>query len=351
MASGNNLNLTRVAEFSRKAIYFIAIGFAILALTTYALRQIKEYQRLHPPKIKEYPNYQFGKLPDIQFPEESAPRKKFTLELSSGFFPTSPEVVQVFSFKIQKSTGFDPVESARAFAKKNGFSAGEIKQSDEEYAFVSNENRLKKLVMNVVTQAFEVKSDLKTDYSLLTAYDLPTPTQAILFANQFLQTNNLWLPKDTNNQPAIIYYKILADGSLEKTILPFEANLIKIVFSRDKINDMSTFAASVDDGPVTFLLAGSEDGRPKIAELKYTFYAVDEVNVGKYLAKTPNQAWAELLSGSGFVSENGELDEPIARNIYLGFYDPLAGVGYLQPVWVFEGDKGFRAFVPAVSPK
>jgi hypothetical protein len=352
MASNNGMSLTQVAEVARKAIYFIAIGFVVLAITTYILRQAQDYQRLHPPQVKELPNYLFGKLPNIHFPDGGLPKKVIKLELSSGFFPTSPATVKVLNYKIAKTPGFDPVQKARTFAAANGFSAGEVKISDEEYSFLNSINRLKKMTINVTNQNFQITSDLKTDYSLLTAYDLPDPQTAIQFANQFLSQNSLWQPADLNTQSKILYYKINPEGVLQLTDLPFEANLIKVIFTREKIDDIQAFFDSEEDGDVAFLLSGSQDGNPVIAELKYAYYDVDLVNFGKYYCKTPQEAWTELSSRkAGYVESYGDLPVPVVRSVYLGFYDSLDGKNFLQPVWVFDGDKGFRAYVSAVNPK
>lgn len=350
--SSNGLTLTQVSQIARKAIYGLAIGFFVLAVTTYIMRQVEEYKRLHPPVIKEYPNYLFGKIPKIEFPKEEEPRRKFTLEIASGFFPATPEVVKVYNYKTFKAAGFDPVQSARDFAKKNNFSGGEIKINDEEYAFIDKNNRLKKMIINVVDKTFKIQSDLKTDYSLLTTYNLPSPEEAINFSFRFLQQNGLWTPKDVNNKPQILYYKITPQGELSKTILPYEANLIKVVYSRDKIDNQNTFFPKTDEGIVSFLLAGGKDGNPVIAQMKYAYFEIDEVNFGKYLTRPPNEAWIELLEKKeGYISSQGELGQPIVRSVYLGYYDSLDGKNYLQPVWVFEGDKGFIGFVPAVLPK
>ncbi len=149
-----------------------------------------------------------------------------------------------------------------------------------------------------------------------------------------------------------MYYKITPQGELSKTILPYEANLIKVIYSRDKIDDQNTFFPKTDEGIASFLLAGGKDGNPVIAQMKYAYFEIDEVNVGKYLTRPPNEAWTELLEKKeGYISSQGELGQPIVRSIYLGYYDSLDGKNYLQPVWVFEGDKGFIGFVPAVLPK
>ena len=61
------------------------------------------------------------------------------------------------------------------------------------------------------------------------------------------------------------------------------------------------------------------------------------------------QAWEELQSGSAFVLQYPKTPIITIRNIYLAYYDSISPQTYLQPVFIFEGDDGFVAYVPAVS--
>ena len=44
-------------------------------------------------------------------------------------------------------------------------------------------------------------------------------------------------------------------------------------------------------------------------------------------------------------------DEIIIRKIYLAYFEPATLTNYLQPVFVFEGDDNFVAYVSAVTDK
>lgn len=347
----SNLTLTQIAGVSRKAIYAVLIGFVVLAVTTYIMRQIQDYERLHPPLVVQKPNYLFGRLPELVFPKSVKRPVKMSLQIASGFLPATPSVVKVFSVKSQKFPGFDPVAASRDFAARVGFSVNEVKINDEEYSFTDKNNPLRSIKINVVNQSFELTSDLKSGFGFITGGDLPSPQDAINFSRNFLQTNNLWVPEDAVNDQQVFYYKITPLGDLIQTQLPFEANLIKIVFRAAAIDKQIVFSGTETDGPVTFLLSGGKEGAPQIVELKYNYFSLDEVNFGTYLAKSASVAWDELKSGGGYVSNFGLVEEPLVNNVYLGFYDSLNGSSYVQPIWVFESDKGFRAFVAAVLPK
>ena len=69
--------------------------------------------------------------------------------------------------------------------------------------------------------------------------------------------------------------------------------------------------------------------------------------------KPSSTAWEELQAGRGFIARyptNGAISI-VVRQVYLGYYDSFDPQMYLQPVFVFEGDNGFLAYVPAVIPE
>lgn len=347
----SEMSLTKVASFARKAIYGVLIGFVVLAVTTYVMRQIQDYQRLHPPKVVKRPNYLFSKLPELVFPENNQKVDKVTLQIASGFFPETPNLVKVFAVKPQKFPGFDPVVTARNFVVRLGFSSNEKKINEKEYEFVGNTDSLKKIKVNVVLKSFDLTSDLKSGFGFIMANDLPTPGDAILFSKSSLRGNNLWVPSENAPEPLIFYYKITPKGDLMKTELPFDANLIRVVFNREKIDEKTVFVSNEETGQADLLLASGKDNSTQIIEFKYHYFPIDEVNFGTYYTKSASQAWEEFKAGKGYVENFGLLKDPIVRSVFLGFYDSLLGSGYIYPIWVFEGDKGFRAFVSAVLPK
>jgi hypothetical protein len=56
-----------------------------------------------------------------------------------------------------------------------------------------------------------------------------------------------------------------------------------------------------------------------------------------------------LQQGGGFVAKLDEgISDVTVRNVFLAYYDPDTPQSYLQPVYVFTGDKNFAAYVPAV---
>jgi hypothetical protein len=56
------------------------------------------------------------------------------------------------------------------------------------------------------------------------------------------------------------------------------------------------------------------------------------------------------LAGKGFIANMGEnVDKVIIRNAYLAYFEPPDKQSYLQPIVVFEGDRDFIAYIPAIT--
>lgn len=350
MAKSYGPTLTEIAMISRKAIYAALIGFVILAFATYGMRQYQEWQRLHPPRIEEKQNYLFGKVPEIKFPKKELTDLNLHLELTTGVYPETPQLVKVYRLQTQKFSGFDPVQSGRDFAMKLDFTEGEKKVDDSVYEFTDKNNLSRKISINVINQSFKIESDLKNSNQLITTQSLPSPDESMNFARTFLSSIGLDTSHINLETPTIIYYRLEADGNLTKTILPFDANLIKVIFGRRAIDEKAVFFNDESRGVAVFSLAKSPENQIQVVEAAYNGNTIDEGVVGTYFAKPAATAWEELKSKKEYIIDRGELIEPIIRNMYLGFYDELDGA-YLQPVWVFEGDKNFKAVVPAVLPK
>ena len=57
-----------------------------------------------------------------------------------------------------------------------------------------------------------------------------------------------------------------------------------------------------------------------------------------------------VKNGQGFIADLGASEKQVAiRNIYLAYYENQSPQNYLQPIYVFESETGFTAYVPAID--
>ena len=85
--------------------------------------------------------------------------------------------------------------------------------------------------------------------------------------------------------------------------------------------------------------------------MHYTFWPISD-ETATYPLKKSKEAWEELKDGKAYVASPGDgRTQVVIRKVFLGYYDSEEYQSYLQPIFVFEGDGNFVAYVPAVNPQ
>ena len=80
------------------------------------------------------------------------------------------------------------------------------------------------------------------------------------------------------------------------------------------------------------------------------YFPVDKAKFATYPLKSSSQAFEELKNSQAYIASIGQnLGGLVSiRKVYLAYYDAGFPVDFYQPIIVFEGDKNFMAYVPAV---
>jgi hypothetical protein len=60
---------------------------------------------------------------------------------------------------------------------------------------------------------------------------------------------------------------------------------------------------------------------------------------------------SDLKSGNYWTAKDITDSNVTIRKMYLAYYEPTTLTNYLQPIFVFEGDNNFVAYVSAVTSK
>ena len=103
----------------------------------------------------------------------------------------------------------------------------------------------------------------------------------------------------------------------------------------------------------TFLFSGARELGKRLIEVNYNYSSIDPETFSTYPLKTVASVWQEMQSGAGHLANLGQNPEGniTIRQIYLAYYDSQEPQNFLQPVFVFEGDKNFIGYVPAIDHK
>lgn len=345
-------SLTQTAYYTRKAIQIgviALVGFIVLKISFTTARNV--WRKLHPPPPPP-PTVAFGKLPKIKFPEQKeSPQLTFKLETIEGGLPSLPTIGKVY-FMPQGGPGLLALDRARQKARSMGFTASPEAISDILYRWQTAKEPTTTLEMNINTGNFHLRYSYEEDPTLLTEKKLPTNEQAASEARSFLQQNG-YLSDDLAKGKAEFTYFRFISPNLVPAISLSEADFIWVNLFRADLDDLVILPPNPKDSLVSFLFSGNRERGKRIVEIKYTYSPVDRESFATYPLKSVNTAWQELQGGQGSIANLGENQEGkiVIRRVYLAYYDSSVEGNFLQPIYVFEGDRNFFGYVLAVDPK
>ncbi len=341
-------SLTYTAYVSRKIIRFGGLGVLALVVVYWVIGAAwAAYLAAHPPYTA--PTVRFGILPKIVFSQKTIDKKEFNLELANDVFPKFKDQTNVYVIYRSKSV-IGALEEAKKTAGLIGFNGQPIEASTGIYQFVdSTTNRT--LVMNVLADSFKLNYDYLNDQTLLNPDNMPNGDEAVSMAKAFLsQAGKLY--KDLDEGTSKITLWKIGFGALTEVKGLTDTNIIRVDFFRKQLDsERNIVSESLDKSSVSVLLSGSSVAAKKIVEVNYKYINVDDSAPSTYPIKTPEVALADMKLGYYWPAKDVETKTVTIRKVSLAYFEPITPVQFLQPVYVFEGDGGFVAYVPAVTEK
>ncbi|MBI5613696.1 hypothetical protein HY947_02120 [Candidatus Gottesmanbacteria bacterium] len=346
-------SLTETAFYTRRTIHWGIlgiIGYIILRIFWGVL--VVVWLMVFPPKAPP-PNHAFGVLPAIKFPEQTAtPSGKLTFVLDTipGIVPIASETAAVY-FMPKNAANLLALTKTQNFAKRFEFDPTPIQDTLKNiYRFEDSSSILRKLRYDIVSNNFIVRYAFEQDVSVFTDKELPIPEAAISEARSIMQTNSIY-PEDIASGTVSTTNLRLLSNRLIPTSSLSQADAIRIDFFRKSIGDMKIYTQNPDEGPISIIFSGSKNPKKRIIQFAYTFWPIEYQTVATYGLKQSAVAWQELQDGKGYIArypKNG--NTATVTNAYLGYYDSYDPETYLQPIFIFEGENGFLAYVSAVAP-
>ena len=343
------MRLTNISITARKVIRYGVYALVLLIVGRIFLNAgIKIYKKLFPAPPPE-PTVKYGRLSQIPFPDNGIDSSfTYTLETAEGGLPTDlPTQAKVY-FMPKISPNLLSLDAAKNKAAALGFSADIQQITDTIYKF-KNPDYPSGLQMNIVTDTFSVSYDLASDASPVNMTP-PIADVASSYFRSFLSGADL-LPEDLTGSVTHDYLKV-TDGQLVSALSLSEANFIKINLFRKNYDDLPCVTGNPNQANVWAIISGATRQGQKIIASEYHYHSVDESQFSTYPIKTPTEAFADLQKGKAFIANvglNTENSNLKIRHIYLAYFDPDTAVDYFQPIYIFEGDNGFMAYLPAVT--
>lgn len=311
------------------------------------------YRQIFPP---DPPPPEYGLLPPLDIPQvQLPPTLTFKLETPDG----SANVQNL------KNTFGRPLEYVKVYfmpqTLPNLLGPERVKERAGALGFVSepesvgpNVARFRKgnppavLDIHSLTQAFRLYRPVNPGDIIKTP---PKSTEeAHLALNNFLK--GALLPEEiSKGEPKYRFLRASGNGYSEVPSLS-EADAIRVDLFRESLDDLPVYTTDPSIGPIWAIVAGTTTVNTPVLEVDYRYYPVEREEFSSYPIKTSLQAWQELGEGKGSIVRLIPPDDNniTIRRIYLGYYDSTTKpLQFMQPIYIFEGDNNFLAYVPAVT--
>lgn len=345
-------NLTQTAYLTRKVVKYgtFFLIFLIIFRIVWGI-SVSLFRKVKPPSPPP-PTVSFSTLPAIKFPEKTGlPELTFNLETIEGTLPKLDSIGKVY-FVPQKVATLFSLENTKEIAQRMGFKGEPQKLSPRKFLFQTGGVPNTTLEIDIITNYFKLDYDFVNDQEILAEKKLPSDTQAVSEAKSFLSQAGLLTPDLAEGTGKVSYLK-LEVPNLVPAISLSEADFVRVDLFRKEVNNLPVLPLKAKESQVFFLISGSRNKAKRIVKTGYIHSPVDENLSGTYPLKSTNTAWQELLSEQGFIANLGDNQDGkiTIRKIYLAYYEQDEPQEFLQPIFVFEGDRDFYAYVPAVDPK
>lgn len=344
-----NLTLTayRTRQIIKATLIFTAVFFTLKTSFSLAIA----YWRQHHPPPPPPPNVAFGKLPPLfSFKKQGERPTNFSLETVEGGLPSLPSQAKVY-FVLPQESRFLALEKTNQLARRLGFVQEPEKLKENLYRYhnpVTNTT----LTINPLTWSFKLSYPYLTDQTLTTFYLPPSNQEIINSAWTMLTKINREHPDITQDKVEVHYWKLTPTKLVPAPSLS-EANLAQVNFFREKIEGQyPIYPPNLNQPNIWALVSGAPSENKKIVQFQYTYFPIDKEKFATYPLKPIEQAWEELKKGEyhlAKISPQKKSTPVVIRKIYLAYLDPSQPTNFLQPIYVFEGDNDFVAFVAAVS--
>lgn len=343
--------LTETAYYTRRTINWLilaVIGYIILRLSWTIF--VAAWLALFPPKPPP-PSNAFGMLPKLQFPEHASPSGQLTfrLETIEGRVPAASESAFVY-FMPKSPANLLALNKTQEFAQRLGFDPNPIQETKNMYRFTDPDFILRMFRYDIVSNNFILRYRFEEDTGVLNEKNFAGSDALLNEAKSLLQSYRLYNDDIQLGKSSVKFLKLVGDRLVPTTSLS-TADAVRVDFYRKTVGNTSVVTSNPDEGPVNFVFSGAQNEKRRILQFAYTYWPIDYETTATYGLKTSAIAWQELQSGTGYIARYPRTgNQGVVRNVYLAYYDSYDPQTYLQPVFVFEGDNGFMAYVPAVAP-
>lgn len=344
------LTLSTASSDLKQLLKYVGIFITVIIIIIFALRIVLFVKEIFFPTPPPKPEIAFGKLQPQNFPE-NAVNQNFTYSINTltGNLPNLNSLSKVYRIKT-----FQPdllaVDKFQNKITNVGFTKGSIAISDKIFEWKSNPGYgeiEKRIRFNLINNNFTITSSYMSDPDILIGKNLPNENTAIQTATDLLNrmqivTDDIDLEKAKTNLFSIQNNSLISATSLSNS------QIIEVNFYQKDVDKLPIFYEKPNSSNIGILIGGS-GYQGQIVGASFIYQPVSE-EFSTYPLKSVNTAYNELKNGQAYIASYFGTSTNISiNNVFLAYYISKETQDFLMPIFVFEGNDGFFAYIPAVT--
>lgn len=343
-------SLSDASKTTKEIIKWAGLILALIVVLFMLWKVLFFAKDLFFPKPPPKPTVAFDKLPLPSFPQNVTSLKlNYSLNTLTGQLPSLPNIARVY--RIQ------PIQpDLLALSKFNGqvgsigFSLGYTALSDKVFEWKNNNNLSnldRRLRFNIVNYSFTIVSPYTSDEGILSAKNLPTQKDARRIAQNTLE-NIQKLPSDLDLSKTKVNLFSIKNGGLFPATSISNTQIIEVAFVQNDLDKLPIFYENPNSSNIRVLIAGG-DFQGQVVGADYSYQKISN-DFSTYPIKTSAEAYNDLKQGNGYISSyDGSSSNVLINNVFLAYYMGNQPQDFILPIYVFQGNDNFYAYVSAVK--
>lgn len=302
------------------------------------------------------PTALFGKLPPINFPNDTTNKKlTYVVDTVTGRLPVFVDQtnkprdrIKIYVLSHSELTLLDLQETKNSVANV-GFSGQGIQTSENIYRFQKSDLLSKTLDIDIVSRNFTVSSSFSFNETILDALNLPDKTEAINDTTSFTRTLGAY-PEDIDIKKTKVQLLKLKNGILFDAKDMTDAQIIRVDYFQNSQDLLPIYYPKGIYSTMYFLIGSSSRSESNIVLSNFYHQSISATS-STYKLKPVEIAYAQLTEGKGYIAANFVKEDIIKiEEVFLGYYAGDQYQEYLMPVYIFKGrEDEFYAYVSAVD--
>lgn len=343
--------LSQVTATTRKLLEFIGIGIGAIILLVVLFNIGKAIKEIIAPTPPTPPTVAFGKLPSIIFPINTNMQPlTYSINTLTGALPSLSDRMTIYKLQ-QPQPNLVNLNKAKAIAATAGFRDDPSTLSDTSYRWTATNpdaNLNESFTMDIQSFDFLFSTSYLSNQTVLSGINMPDEDTAVKAATDFFSKVSP-LPNNIDTSKTKTTLWSITNGQLTPATSVSNAQIIRVDFFPKNIEALPIYTSTPDDSFTYAFVASSDTNNPQIVEAQL-YHKIPTNDKATYPIKTAQQAFEDLKKGNGYIASAPDTTTQISiTNVSLGYYLDNNSQDFLLPIIVFQGDKGFFAYVPALG--